>query len=63
VLTRRLFSAFDVVDGVVVPRRVVLAAPLDTLAVTVEHRQLTLDPAGLEITFRRPTDAEVIRLE
>jgi hypothetical protein len=52
-----------VVDGVVVPRRVVLAAPLDTLTVTVEHRQLTLSPADLDLSFRRPTDAEVVRLE
>ena len=63
VLTRRRFEAFDVVDGVVVPRRVVLAAPPDDLAVTVVHRQLTLDPAELDLSFRRPKDAEVIRLE
>src|SRR5690606_28419005 len=61
-VTRRLFSAFDVVEGVVVPRRVVLAAPLDGLTVTFEHRQLTLDPADLGIRFRRPSDAEVIPL-
>jgi hypothetical protein len=63
VVTRRLFSAFDVVDGVVVPRRVLLAAPRDGLAVTVEHRQLTLNPEALDFPFRRPDDAEVIRLE
>jgi hypothetical protein len=63
VLTRRRFEAFDVVDGVVVPRRVVLAAPPDSLTVTVEHRQLTLNPEGLDFPFRRPDDAETIRLE
>jgi hypothetical protein len=62
-LTSRRFDAFDTVDGVVVPRRVVLASPPDGLSVTVEHRQLTLNPPDLVLPFRRPTDAEVVRLE
>lgn len=63
VLTRCLFSAFDVVDGIIISRRVVLTAPPEGLAVTVEHRQLTLNPTALDLSFRRPSDAEVIRLE
>ena len=62
-LTSRRFSAFDVVEGTVVPRRVELARPAEGLSVTVEHRQLTLNPPDLTLPFRRPSDAEMIRLE
>ncbi|MDX1419006.1 MAG: DUF4292 domain-containing protein [Rubricoccaceae bacterium] len=62
-LSRRTFSAFDVVDGIVLPRRVLLESPRDGLAVTVEHRRLALDPDDLDLAFRRPSEAETIRLE
>ena len=63
VYARRQFEAFDVVDGFVVPRRVVLAAPLDASALTIEHQRLTLNPDDLGIRFRVPSDAERIPLE
>lgn len=62
-LTRRTFTAFDIVDGVALPRRIMLEAPRDGLTVTIEHRRLALDPDALSLSFRRPDEAEVIRLE
>lgn len=63
VLRRRTFAAFDVVDGFVAPRRVTLESPPDGSEVVIEHERLTLDPPDLTFPFRRPADAEVIRLE
>ena len=63
VLSRRAFAAFDVIGGRVAPRQVILASPPDALEVTIEHRQLTLDPDVLAFPFHRPDDVETIRLD
>lgn len=62
-LTVRTFSAFDVVEEVIVPRRVTLASPLDQTELTVEHQQVRLDPESLSFPFSPPSDAEVVVLE
>ena len=59
----RTYDAFDQVDGVVVPRRVVLASPDDGAQVTIEHREVTINPPGLDFPFRPSGDAEVVRIE
>ncbi len=46
-------SAFEMVDGVPMPRRVHLAA--SGSEVTFEHRRLALNPADLRLSFSRPT--------
>ena len=62
VLDDRAFEAFDTLGGVVVARRVVLRRPVDGASVTIEHRQLALDPGRLRFPFapgaaeRRPLD-------
>ncbi|MEM1043897.1 MAG: DUF4292 domain-containing protein [Bacteroidota bacterium] len=58
----RTFSAFDVVGGRVLPRRVVLRNPAEAAEVRIEHRDLTLNPATLAFPFS-PGDAEVIPLD
>ena len=47
----RRFSAFDVIEGRVLPRRVELANPAEDVRVTIEHRRLTLNPARLDFPF------------
>jgi len=63
VLVRRTFSSFDVVDQVVVPRHVELSSPADSITITIEHEQLTLNPDPLTFPFSRPRDVESIPLE
>ena len=58
----RTFSAFDVVEGRVLPRRVALRNPAQQAGLTIEHRSLTLNPARLEFPFS-PGDAEVVPLD
>lgn len=58
----RTFSAFDLVDGRVLPRRVALRSPREGGSLTVEHRTLTLNPARLDFPFS-PGDAERIPLD
>ncbi len=58
----RSFSAFDVVQGRVLPRRVALRNPRAGASVTLEHRTLTLNPPGLTFPFS-PGDAERIPLD
>lgn len=53
-------SAFDRVQGVVVPRRVLVTGG-DVEAV-LEHRTLALNPADLRLRFSRPDGYEVVRL-
>ena len=62
VVADQVFSEFDTVEGVVVPRRVVLTAPDQGVRVTLEHRRLRLNPADLRLQFRRPSGAEVIEI-
>ena len=61
VLSQR-FSAFDTVDGQVVPRRVVLERPQDGLAVEIEHRDLRLGGRPSP-SFRAPADAPRTRFD
>lgn len=58
----RTFSAFDIVEGRVLPRRIVFRNPVEDAEVTIEHRSLTLNPASLDFSFS-PGDAEVILLD
>ena len=62
VVGSQLFEAFDTVEGVVMPRRVVLRAGENT--VVLEHRNLEPNPADLQIRFTRPTNGyEVVRID
>ena len=58
----RLFSAFDVIDGKILPRRVEVWNPQSETRLTIEHRKLTLNPPTLDFPFS-PGDAEVRRLD
>ena len=63
VVADQQFSAFDTIDGVVMPRRVVLLAPRDGIQLTLEHRRLAANPAEFRLRFNRPTDVEVIPID
>lgn len=63
VRTSRAFAEFDVIDQLVLPRHVTLSSPMDNLTVTMEHRNLTVNPEELSYPFSRPRDVEKIRLE
>ncbi len=52
-------SGFVRVGGVVVPRHVVLASPSDGARLTVEHRDVTLNPPELAFPFDPPLDLDV----
>lgn len=58
----RTFSAFDVLHGRVLPRRIELRNPRAEMRLTIEQRQLTLNPATLAFPFS-PGDADVRRLD
>ncbi|MEM0962891.1 MAG: DUF4292 domain-containing protein [Bacteroidota bacterium] len=53
-------SAFDTVDGVVLPRRIRLER--DGTIVEGEHRRLVVNPDDLRLRFRRPTDYETFEI-
>jgi hypothetical protein len=57
----RAFSAFDRIDGRILPRRISIRNPQENAALTIEHRRLTLNPERLAFPFS-PGDAEVRRL-
>ena len=63
VMTSRAFSSFDVVDDVVLPRHVVLSSAAEGITISIEHRQLTVNPDPLTFPFSRPRDVEFIPLE
>ncbi len=58
----RTFSAFDVIDGRILPRRVEVWNPQSEARLTIEHRKLTLNPPTLAFPFS-PGDADVRRLD
>ena len=58
----RTFSAFDEIDGRIVPRRIELRNPRAATRLTIEQRQITLNPAALAFPFS-PGDADVHRLD
>lgn len=58
----RSFSAFDVIDGRILPRRVELRDPRGGLRLTVEQRRLTLNPDALAFPLS-PGDADVHRID
>lgn len=53
VLGTRSFSAFDQIDGLVLPRRVTLRAPQENATVVIEHLSVTANPESL--SFPRPS--------
>ncbi|MEM8599665.1 MAG: DUF4292 domain-containing protein [Bacteroidota bacterium] len=63
VLGVQTFSAFDQVDGVIVPRRVVLEAPLENATVVIEHQRITVNPAALSFPRPRAGRLDVQRVE
>ena len=58
----RTYADFGTVDGVVFPRRVVLASPSDTARLTLEHRVVTMNPDDLRLSFSPPADLDRVRL-
>lgn len=58
----RTFSAFDTVDGRILPRRVELRNPRDDTRLTVEQKKMALNPTGLAFPLS-PGDAEVRYLD
>ncbi|GAB5534246.1 MAG: hypothetical protein Rubg2KO_04950 [Rubricoccaceae bacterium] len=62
VIGSQMYEAFDTIDGVVLPRRVVLRAGDNTIV--LEHRNLEPNPEDLQIRFTRPTSGyEVIPVD
>ena len=59
----RTYADFATVDGVVVPRRVVLVSPADSARLAFEHRTVTVNPADLRLSFSPPGDATVVRID
>ena len=58
----RTYGDFGAAGGVVFPRRVVLTSPSDSARLTLEHREVVLNPSELRLSFSPPDDAEVIRI-
>lgn len=58
----RSFSAFDVIDGRILPRRIELRNPRAGTRLTVEQQRLTLNPDALAFPFT-PGNADVHRLD
>ena len=58
----RTFSAFDTIDGRILPRRIELRNPRDDTRLTVEQKKVTLNPTDLAFPFS-PGDAEVRYLD
>ena len=63
VVADQRFSAFDTVDGVVMPRRVVLTAPGEGVRIQLEHNRLLVNPSDFRLRFARPTGVEVIEID
>lgn len=61
VVDRRLFEAFESVEGRVLPQRIELGNPAEETFLTIEHRRLTLNPEGLAFPFD-PRGAAVVSL-
>lgn len=60
-IDERTFSAFDRIDGRILPRRVEIRNPQAETGLTIEHRRLSLNPVDLSFPFS-PGDAEIERL-
>lgn len=60
VVADQRFTEFDTVEGVVMPRRVELSAPLEGFRLTMEHRRLVPNPPDLRLQFDRPEGADVV---
>jgi hypothetical protein len=60
-IDERTFSAFDRIDGRILPRRVEIRNPQAETGLMIEHRRLSLNPVDLSFPFS-PGDAEVERL-
>ncbi|MFN3598079.1 MAG: DUF4292 domain-containing protein [Rubricoccaceae bacterium] len=59
-LAEQRFEQFDTVDGVVLPRRVVLSSPEQPLLLVLEHTRLVLNPPDLTFPYTRPRGVEVV---
>ena len=57
----RTFSAFDQIDGRILPRRVEIRNPQAGTGLTIEHRKLSLNPTALAFPFS-PGNAEIERV-
>lgn len=59
----RFFTDFFTVHGVEIPRRMVLSHPTENRALTLTHRDLTLDPGAMSFPFRSRASArrQVVR--
>ncbi len=62
-IEQRLFSEFDSMEGLFLPRRVVLRRPLDQTTASLYYRRLDLNPAELAFAFRISDDAERILVD
>ncbi|MEL6772433.1 MAG: DUF4292 domain-containing protein [Bacteroidota bacterium] len=63
ILSIRTFSSFDQIDGIVVPRRVMIQAPSEEATVIFEHVKLTVNPPALTFPSPRPQGMDVERVE
>jgi hypothetical protein len=61
-IDERTFSAFDRIDGRILPRRIEIRNPEEDAGLTIEHRKLTLNPPTLAFPFS-PGDADVRPLD
>jgi hypothetical protein len=50
----RVFSGYEVIDGVLLPRRVVLSRPLEETTVALHYRSITPDPPVLSLKLGAP---------
>ena len=61
-LEERLFSTFDVIEGVYIPRRVVFRRPDDEVLAAFYYRDLDLTPGDLAFDLRVSGDAQRVPL-
>ncbi len=58
----RTYADFGAAGGIVFPRRVVLTSPSDSARLTLEHREVVVNPSDLRLSFSPPDDAEIVRI-
>lgn len=59
-LEERIFSDFDTIDGIILPRRVRFSRPVEETRASIYYRSLTLNPNDLSFEFRVRDSAERI---
>ena len=60
---QRLYEDYDLIDGLFVPRRVVLRRPQDESSATLYYRDLDLTPGPLTFSFRISSEAERVLVD